>query len=126
MEYINNLIIDGNLTKDPEFKETANGRKLCVFSIANNRYYRTKEEAKQETSFFEVETWAQEAEDCSRKLEKGKGVRVIGRLKQDRWEDTDGKQKSRIKIVAEHVYVKTIQEQKEREDSSPDNILVAV
>ena len=126
MEYINNLIIDGNLTRDPELKETANGKKVCTFSIGNNRYYRTKDETRQETSFFDIETWAQEAEECVKKLEKGRGVRVIGRLKQERWEDGDGNPRSKIKIVAEHVYVKSIQDSKKADAPSGDEILIAV
>ena len=56
-----------------------------------------------EVSFFEVETWAKLAEACNNLGKKGRGVRVVGRLKQDRWTGNDGKQRSKISIVAEHV-----------------------
>ena len=56
-----------------------------------------------EVSFFEVSTWTRLAEVCGEYLKKGRGVRVVGRLKQDRWTDPDGKPHSRIFIVAEHV-----------------------
>jgi single-strand DNA-binding protein len=50
-----------------------------------------------------VETWARLAENCYNLGHKGRGVRVVGRLKQDRWNSTDGKTHSKISIVAEHV-----------------------
>jgi single-strand DNA-binding protein len=56
-----------------------------------------------EVSFFDVETWSKLAGQCYNLGRKGRGVRVAGRLKQDRWNDGDGKARSRISIVAEHV-----------------------
>jgi single-strand DNA-binding protein len=52
---------------------------------------------------FNVETWAKLAESCQNLGHKGRGVRVVGRLKQDRWNDADGKTRSKVSIVAEHV-----------------------
>ena len=53
-----------------------------------------------------METWSKLADACRDHLAKGRGVRVVGRLKQDRWTDQEGKNRSRIKIVAEHVEFK--------------------
>ena len=129
MEFINNLIIDGNLTRDPELKETPKGTKVCNFSIAYNRFYRVQEETRKEVSFFDIEAWAREAESCEKNLFKGRGVRVIGRLRQDRWEDTEGKSRSKIKIVAEHVYIKAMaskrEELEEVRNGSDDELLDA-
>ena len=50
-----------------------------------------------------METWARLAESCSTLGKKGRGVRVVGRLKQERWTDGDGKPRTHVKIVAEHV-----------------------
>ena len=127
MEYINNLIIDGNLTKDPEFKEISDGVEVCNFSIACNRRYKVKDEWKEEVSYFEITAWKNGDEDYRKNLQKGRGVRVIGRLKQDRWEDPDGGNRSKVKIIAEHVYIKHIP-QKEQAGSGEksDDILVAV
>ncbi len=60
----------------------------------------------QEVSFFEVTTWSRLAEVCGEYLKKGRGVRVVGRLKQDRWTDQEGKPHSRVHIIAEHVEFK--------------------
>jgi single-strand DNA-binding protein len=57
-------------------------------------------------SFFEVTTWSRLAEVCGESLLKGRGVRVVGRLKQDRWTSPEGQARSKVSIVAEHVEFK--------------------
>jgi single-strand DNA-binding protein len=106
MNQLNSILLEGNLTKDPQVKETAKGTSLCTFSVASNRYYRQGDETEREVSFFDVETWSQLAQRCGRTLKKGRGVRVVGRLKQDRWTGTDGKAYAKVKIVADHVEFK--------------------
>ena len=69
-----------------------------------------------EVSFYEVSTWTRLAEVCGEYLKKGRGVRVVGRLKQDRWTDADGKPHSRIFIAAEHVEFKP---QFKKQDGDP-------
>jgi single-strand DNA-binding protein len=56
-----------------------------------------------EVSYFDVETWAKLAESCKTVGRKGRGVRVVGRLKQNRWNSSDGAAHSRVTIVAENV-----------------------
>lgn len=106
MNALNSILIEGNVVRDPIIKDTPRGTTVCNFSIASNRFYRQDDETEQETSFFEVESWAKLAEACGKGCYKGRGVRVVGRLKQDRWTGTDGKNYSKIKVVAEHVEFK--------------------
>lgn len=108
MNSLNSILVEGNLTRDPELKKTPKGTSVCSFSVASNRYFRQDEETQKEVSFFNVETWAGLAETCMEHLNKGRGVRVVGRLKQDRWVDQDGKNHDKIKIVAEHVEFKPV------------------
>ncbi len=108
MNNLNSIIVEGNLVRDPESRETPKGTPVCRFSLASNRYYKVEDENKQEVSFFEVETWSKLAQQCHSMLRKGRGARVVGRLKQDRWTDTEGKAHSKIKIVAEHVEFKPV------------------
>jgi len=103
---LNSILLEGNLTKDPVLKKTPKGTPVCSLSVASNRYYKQENDSIDEVSFFDVEAWSRLAETCAQYLKKGRGVRVVGRLKQDRWEDNDGKLRSRIKIVAEHVEFK--------------------
>jgi single-strand DNA-binding protein len=103
MNSLNSILIEGNLVRDPTYKETAKGTPLCTFSIASSRFYKNGENMEKEVSFFDIETWAKLAEQCYNLGRKGRGVRVVGRLKQDRWTDSDGKTRSKVSIVAEHV-----------------------
>ncbi|TVQ36194.1 MAG: single-stranded DNA-binding protein [Spirochaetaceae bacterium] len=103
MNSLNSILVEGNLTRDPLLAQTPKGTPVCNFSVASNRFYRNDEELQKEVSFFDVEVWSKLAERCGETLRKGRGVRVVGRLKQDRWTDGEGKNHSRIKIVGEHV-----------------------
>jgi single-strand DNA-binding protein len=90
---MNEIKIEGNLVRDAQIKYTTTGKMVCSFSIAYNH---TKEMA----SFFDIETWEDIAKKCEQ-LRKGECVLITGYLKQERWQDkTDGKQRSKIKIVA--------------------------
>jgi single-strand DNA-binding protein len=103
MNNLNSILIEGNLVRDPVYRETAKGTPLCTFSIASNRFYKQGELLEKEVSYFEVETWSKLAQSCGDLGHKGRGVRVVGRLKQERWNDTGGKARSKVTIVAEHV-----------------------
>jgi single-strand DNA-binding protein len=103
MNNLNSILIEGNMVRDPLFRSTPKGTPLCTFSLASNRFFKQDSGLEKEVGFFEVETWAKLAERCYSLGRKGRGLRVVGRLKQDRWTGTDGKQHSRITIVAEHV-----------------------
>ena len=103
MNNLNSILIEGNLVRDPLLRSTPKGTQVCTMSLASNRYYKQDSGYEKEVSFFEVETWARLAEACYNKGRKGRGVRVVGRLKQDRWNGSDGKPHSRVSIVAEHV-----------------------
>ena len=99
----NTVIVEGNLTRDPELKETPKGTPVCNFCVASNRYYKVDDESKKDVYFFDVEAWSGLAETCKNNLAKGKGVKVVGNLRQDRWTDGEGKNHSRVKIVASHI-----------------------
>jgi single-strand DNA-binding protein len=103
MNNLNSILIEGNLVKDPLLRSTPKGTQICTLQLASNRYYKQDSGYEKEVSFFDVETWARLAESCYSKGRKGRGVRVVGRLKQNRWNSPDGKPYSKICIVAEHV-----------------------
>jgi single-strand DNA-binding protein len=103
VNHLNSILIEGNLVDDPVFRETKKGTPLCTFSIASNRFYRQESGLEKEVSCFDVETWGKLAEQCHNRGHKGQGVRVVGRLKQERWTGNDGESHFRVIIVAEHV-----------------------
>ena len=73
MNQLNSLIIEGNVTRDPEFKETANGHKICNIPVAVNRFYKNADgEGVNEVSFFNIETfgkWLKPARKIVKKAE---------------------------------------------------------
>lgn len=108
MNQLNSIILEGNLVRDPEHNETQMGSSVCNFSLAVNGTFRdSKGEKVDEVSFFDVKTWGCLAEKLKKvNVKKGRGVRVVGRLKQERWKDAEGKSHSKIFVVAEHIELK--------------------
>jgi len=102
MNNLNSILIEGTLVRDPVVRTTPKGTTVCNFRIASNRFFKQDNGMEKEVSFFDVETWAKLAETCGNIGKKGRGVRIVGRLKEDRWAGNDGKPRSRISIVAEH------------------------
>ena len=100
MRSVNKVIIIGNLTRDPQLKETTGGQAVVTFGIATNREWKTNDgEGKKSTEFHEVVAWAKLAEICAKYLRKGKLVYVEGYLKTRSWEAEDGDKKFRTEIV---------------------------
>ncbi|VAX37409.1 Single-stranded DNA-binding protein [hydrothermal vent metagenome] len=100
---LNSVNIMGNLTRDPEMRYLPSGAGVCNLSIANNRIYTKDGEKKEEVSFFNIDVWGAQGENCNKYLTKGSGVIIEGRLRQDRWEK-DGKTQTRVLIVANSVH----------------------
>jgi len=100
---LNNVTIVGNITRDPESRFTQTGRQTTTFGVAVNRSWRNQQtqEWEERTSFFNVVTWAQLAENVSSSLQKGMRVVVTGRLEHRSWETEQGDKRSVVEIVAE-------------------------
>jgi len=105
-EYMNNLnsiLLEGNLVRDPELRYTPSGTPLCTLVVSSTRTCKLEGERHEEVSFIEATTAGKLATVCAEHLTKGRGVRVVGRIKQERWEDAEGNTRSKVVIVAEHV-----------------------
>lgn len=120
MNELNSLIIEGNMVREPEIGQTNKGTSFCKFTIASNRSYVLNNEAVEEVSYFDIEAWTKMAEVCKEYGERGRGVRVVGRLKQDRWIGKDGKTCSKVKVVAEHVEFKPTMTKKKIKSASKE------
>lgn len=103
MNNLNSILIEGVLLENPELSYTPKGTAMYKFTVVYDRTYKEDEEIKKGVSYFDVSIRTRLAEACGEYLKKGRGVRVVGRLKQDRWTDNKGKANSRVFIVAEHV-----------------------
>ena len=114
MNQLNSLILEGNLVRDSVLSEPVPGFKKCAFSVGVNRFYKNKKnEDVNEVSFFDVEAYGKMAEYCEEKAKKGRGVRVVGRLKQDTWKDSNGKSVSKVYVVAEHIEYRPVKKTEE-------------
>ncbi len=92
----------GNLTRDPELKQTPSNQSVAQIGIAMNRKFKDREGAmREETTFVDCEAWGRTAEVMAQYLSKGKPVFVEGRLKLDQWQDKDGNNRSKLKVVIE-------------------------
>ncbi len=119
MNHLNSIILEGNVVRQAEFSEPAKGFKVCKFPLAVNRFLKSEDgNGTEEVSFFEIEAYGKVAEYCEKYTTKGRGVRVVGRLKQNRWKDSDGKNVSKVFVVAEHLEYKPIFK---KDDSQKDD-----
>jgi single-strand DNA-binding protein len=101
---MNSIIVEGDLVEDVVLRSTVKGTPVCSFVIENSRFHKVdKDHLEREVSFFDIEAWGKVAEMCGTYGHKGRRVKVVGRLKQDRCTGVDGKEKSKIVIVLDHV-----------------------
>ncbi len=123
MRSVNKVILIGNLTRDPELKQTASGQAVTTFGIATNREWMTSgSESKKSTEFHEVVAWAKLAEICHRYLRKGKLVYLEGYLKTRSWDDDSGQKRFRTEVVLQDMI---ILEKRSKEDGVDENELIA-
>lgn len=101
---LNKAQIIGNLTRDPEVRQTPNGQSVATIGVATNRKWKNAAgETQEEVEFHNVVVWGKLAEICQQYLKKGAKTYFDGRLKTRSWEDPDGKKNYRTEIVAENM-----------------------
>ena len=105
MASLNNVVLLGNLTRDPELRVTPKGTAICQFGLAVNRQFKDESgQTRDETTFVDIEAWGKQGELVAKYLTKGSPALVQGRLKLDQWEDKQTQQKrSKLKVVLENV-----------------------
>ena len=105
MASYNRIIIVGNLTRDPEYKQLPSGQGVCRLGLASNRQFKNRQTgtAIQEVCYVDIDVWGPQADSCNKFLQKGRGVLIEGRLKFDTWQDPQGQTRSKHSIVADRV-----------------------
>lgn len=103
MPNLNKVTLMGNLTRDPELKQTKTGKHVCDIGIAINEQWKDADGNKQEsTVFVDVTFFGRAAEVIGEYCKKGRPLYVEGKLKLDTWEDkATGQQRSRLKVTGE-------------------------
>ena len=104
MVNLNKIFLVGNLTKDPELRYTPQGTAVTTLRIAANRTFKDKAgQTQKDTCFVNIVVWAQMAEVCNQYLQKGRPVFVEGRLQSRSWQNSEGKNRSVLEVVATRV-----------------------
>lgn len=99
----NQVTLMGNLTRDPELRQTPNGQSVCSFSLALNRSYKGGDgEWTEVTDFVNCIAWGPLGERVAQYLTKGRPALVSGRLQSSSWEQ-DGQKRSKLEVVAQDV-----------------------
>ena len=101
MASLNKVLLIGNLTRDPELKQTTAGKSVCTFSIAVNRPY--AKDNQQNVDFIDVITWEKTADFVATYFTKGTPIFVMGQLQIRTWKDKNDQFRSSTEIVAEEV-----------------------
>ena len=101
----NRLVMIGNLTRDPDYKQLSSGQAVCRLGLATNRQFKNRQTGSmvQEVCYVDVDVWGPQAESCRQYLQKGRSILIEGRLKFDTWEDQQGQTRSKHSIVADRV-----------------------
>lgn len=103
---LNKVFLMGNLTRDPEMKQTPSGECVAELGLAVSEQFRsrTTNETREVVTFVDVTVWGKVAENCGNYLTKGRPVFVEGRLVLDTWEDkATGQKRSRLRVRADRV-----------------------
>ncbi|HEY1075020.1 MAG TPA: single-stranded DNA-binding protein [Patescibacteria group bacterium] len=101
---LNRATLIGNLTRDPELRQTPSGQSVASFAVATNRRWTTQQGDTQDaTEFHEVVAWGKLAEISEQLLGKGKKVYIEGRLQTRTWDAPDGSKRQRTEIIAENI-----------------------
>lgn len=97
----NKVILMGNLTRDPETRQTPNGQSVTNFALAVNRTWKGQDGSTQEqVSFIDCVAWGRTGEVIAQYMQKGRPILVSGRLDQRSW-DQDGQKRSKVEVIVE-------------------------
>ncbi len=101
---LNKAMLIGNLTRDPEVRNTPSGQNVASFSIATNLVWTDQSGQQQKkTEFHNIIAWRKLADICAKYLHKGSKVFIEGRLQTTDWTGQDGVKRYRTEIVTENM-----------------------
>lgn len=99
----NKVLLMGNLTRDVEVRQLPGGGSVANIGLAVNRRFKTQDgQQREEVTFVDCEAWGRTAEVMAQYLAKGRPVFIEGRLRLDQWQDKDGGNRSKLKVIIEN------------------------
>jgi len=99
---MNKVFLIGNLTRDPELRQTPNGVAVCSFGIAVNKRF-AGPDGQRGVEFFTISAWRQMGENCAKFLAKGRKVAVMGELSSRSYDGQDGSKRFVMEVTADEV-----------------------
>ena len=102
---LNQIVIMGRLTRDPELRRTGSGIAVTSFTLAVDRDFSGKDSGEKETDFIDCVAWRQTGEFVSKYFTKGRMAVVTGRLQIRGWTDKDGNKRRTAEVIADSVYL---------------------
>lgn len=119
---LNNVVLIGRLTKDPELRYTPAGVAVASFTLAVDRSF-TNQQGEREADFIPIVVWRKQAENCANYIGKGRLVAVEGRIQVRTYDANDGQRRWVTEVVAENVRFldRAKEDSKEKGDSSFGN-----
>ena len=104
MKNINRVIVSGNLTREPEYRQTASGMGVLGFGIASNDSRKNNQTGQWEDvpNFIDCTMFGKRADSLSSILHKGMKVCIEGRLRYSTWE-RDGQKRSKLEVIADEI-----------------------
>lgn len=99
---LNNIVLIGRLTKDPELRYVSSGKAVANFRLAVDRGT-TNAQGEKETDFIDVVVWERQAETVANFLQKGRLVAAQGRLQIRNYENQEGQRREKAEVVAHQV-----------------------
>jgi single-strand DNA-binding protein len=105
MANINRVVLVGNLTRDPELRQTPSGMAVCSLRIAVNtrRKDNSTGEWGEKPNYFDITVWGTQGENCAQYLAKGRPVAIDGRLEWREWDAQDGTKRQAVEVIADTV-----------------------
>ena len=101
---LNQIVIMGRLTRDPELRRTGSGTPVASFTLAVDRDFSGKDGGEKETDFIDCVAWRSTSDFVSKYFSKGRMAVVSGRLQIRGWTDKDGNKRRTAEVVADNVY----------------------
>jgi single-strand DNA-binding protein len=121
MASFNRVVLMGNLTRDPEMRQTPSGAQVAEMRLAISETYRDRQtnQPKEITCYVDVVVWNKLAELCQQYLAKGRPVLVEGRLTYDEWKTPQGEARNKLRVRADTVKFLGTPKRGEAQDGAP-------
>ena len=118
---MNQIVLMGRLTRDPELRHTPSGVAVASFTLAVDRGYAPKDGGERQTDFIDIVAWRGTAEFVSKYFTKGQMCAVTGRLQIRDWSDKEGNKRRSAEVIADNIYFTESKRSRENTGFAPSD-----